>query len=501
MTHMMKLSEVLAVFKAKQIEAQLIGDDIAFDCVGIDSRQIKRNQLFIAIKGENFDGNTFAVESLQLGAAAVMVSDATLANQIKHGLLVKDTRIALGLMAEYWRQQFAIPVIAVTGSNGKTTVKEMITSILRAASGSADAVLATQGNLNNDLGMPLTLLQVNAKHQYAVIEMGMNHTGEIAYLTKLAHPTVALVNNAGTAHIGELGSKDAIAAAKGEIFTGLQNSGIAIVNADDSYASYWIELIKQLGKDKKITTFGLNSPEMNSIDVTALVLEQAGVNQLNLSTPNGSVSFELAVLGQHNISNALAASAVAVALNISLQHIATGLANFSGVAGRLTQRAGFNDALVIDDTYNANPDSMRAAIDVLSAKSGKTIFVMGAMGELGNDAAELHADIGQYAKDAGVQALYAIGENTMEAVSSFEVNSLGSINKAQQAYHFETTEDLADALKLAMDKYTTVLVKGSRFMSMERVVNLIIKKSEIKESEIKQQEVATQPKIMQQGAH
>lgn len=497
MTHMMKLSEVLAVFKAKQIEAQLIGDDIAFDCVGIDSRQIKRNQLFIAIKGENFDGNTFAMESLQLGAAAVMVSDATLANQIKHGLLIKDTRIALGLLGEYWRQKFVIPVIAVTGSNGKTTVKEMIASILRAASGSVDAVLATQGNLNNDFGMPLTLLQMSAQHQYAVIEMGMNHMGEIAYLTKLAHPTVALINNAGTAHIGELGSKDAIAEAKGEIFTGLAHAGIAVVNADDIYANYWMTSIKQLGADKKITTFGLS----NGLDVSAVVVEQAGISQLNLSTPNGSASFELAVLGQHNISNALAASAVAIALNISLQHIATGLANFTGVAGRLTQRVGFNDALVIDDTYNANPDSMRAAIDVLSAKSGKTIFVMGAMGELGNDAAELHADIGQYAKDAGVQALYAVGENTMEAVSSFEVNSLGSINKAQQAYHFETTEDLADALKLAMDKYTTVLVKGSRFMRMERVVNLIVKKPEIKESEIKQQEVATQPQIMQQGAH
>lgn len=488
---MMKLSELLSVLNVRQIEAQLIGEDIGFDCVGIDSRQIKRDQLFIAIKGENFDGNAFAVESLQLGAAAAIISDNTVASQIKHGLLVKDTRIALGLLGEYWRQKFAIPVIAITGSNGKTTVKEMVASILRTASGSAEAVLATRGNLNNDFGMPLTLLQMNKHHQYAVIEMGMNHTGEIAYLTKLAHPTVALVNNAGTAHIGELGSKDAIAAAKGEIFSGLENAGIAIVNADDSYASYWIELIKQLGTYKKITTFGLNGSGAKSVDVTALVLEQADITQLNLTTPKGGVSFELTVLGQHNVSNALAASAVAVALNISLQHIATGLANFTGVAGRLTQRIGFNEALIIDDTYNANPDSMRAAIDVLTAKSGKTIFVMGDMGELGNDAAELHAEIGQYAQDAGVQVMYAIGENSAEATRTFD-----STNKKQQAYHFETVEDLVAALKLAMDKLTTVLVKGSRFMRMERVVNLIIKKPEIE-----QQEQANQPEKMEQGAH
>ena len=460
---MMMLSELLNALKAKQIEAQLIGEDIAFNCVDIDSRQIKQYQLFVAIKGEHFDGNTFAAEALALGASAVIISDASLSHQIKHGLLVKDTRIALGILAEYWRQKFAMPVIAITGSNGKTTVKEMIAAILRNLTGNAESVLATKGNLNNDFGMPLTLLQMTAQHQYAVIEMGMNHTGEIAYLTQLVHPTIALINNAGTAHIGELGSKQAIAEAKGEIFLGLNAHGIAVINADDAYADYW----KALNTDKKIITFGLN----NAADVTATVDHLADDVALNLSTAKGNIRIKLAVLGQHNVFNALAASAVAVALDIPLQNIADGLNNFVGVNGRLTQHEGINSAVVIDDTYNANPDSMRAAIDVLSAKTGKTIFVIGDMGELGADAAELHADIGRYAQAAGVQAMYTIGEHSEEAARSF-----GASNKKQRAYHFEMIEDLAQAIELVMNKETTVLVKGSRFMRMERVVNLIIKK-------------------------
>ena len=489
-TAMMKLSECVGVLNAKQLPAQLIGEDITFNCVGIDSRQIKPHQLFVAIKGENFDGNRFAVEALALGAAAAIISDASLSTQIKHGILVKDTRLALGLLAEYWRQKFAIPVIAITGSNGKTTVKEMVAAILSTASTSTEAVLATKGNLNNDFGMPLTLLQMQAQHQYSVIEMGMNHTGEIAYLTQLAHPTVALINNAGTAHIGELGSKKAIAEAKAEIFLGLNAQGVALINADDAYADYW----KTLNANKKIITFGLD----NAADITATVDEQAGGLVLNLTSATGKVRFELAVLGQHNVVNALAASAVAIALDIPLQTIADALSQFTGVSGRLTQREGLNGALVIDDTYNANPDSMRAAIDVLSAKTGKTIFVMGDMGELGAEAAELHAEIGQYAQSAGVQALYSIGENSIEAARAFS-----EFNQKQRAYHFEEIEDLIEALEFAMDKTTTVLVKGSRFMRMERVVNCILKKLEqdaILEQH-KQQEQANQPATTEQGAH
>ena len=447
----MWLSELLSV-----LDAALIGEDIEFTSVGTDSRNIEQGQLFVAIKGEHFDGNQYATQALALGAAAVLVSDIAVTTTVKFGLLVKDTRIALGQLASYWRQKFALPLIAITGSNGKTTVKEMTAAILRATTANADAVLATNGNFNNDIGMPLTLLKLNASHQFAVIEMGMNHTGELHYLTHLAMPNIALVNNAGTAHIGELGSQDAIAAAKGEIFEGLQADGIAIINADDVYADYW----KSLNVGKKIVTFGLN----NSADITATSIEQNGMTQINLKAPTGNVTFTLNVLGIHNLRNALAASAVAYVLNISLANIAKGLTEFAGVSGRLTRRAGINGALVIDDTYNANPDSMHVAIDVLLAQAGKTIMVMGDMGELGDDTAKLHAEVGAYAKKVGVQAFYTLGEMTLEAAKAYGQNS----------HSFTEVEALVEALKPAMDAQTSVLVKGSRFMKMERVVNLIL---------------------------
>lgn len=452
---MMWLSELLCV-----LDAQLIGEDIEFTSVGTDSRSIVQGQLFVAIKGETFDGNQYALQALAQGAAAVLVSDNAVTLNVKSGLLVKDTRLALGQLASYWRQKFTMPLIAITGSNGKTTVKEMTAAILSAATANAGAVLATKGNLNNDIGMPLTLLKLNASHQFAVIEMGMNHTGELDYLTHLAMPNVALVNNAGTAHIGELGSQQAIAAAKGEIFAGLNEAGIAIINADDAYADYW----KFLNKGKKIVTFGLT----DTAELSASSVEQNGMMQINLKTPTGNVTFDLNVLGAHNVRNALAASAVAYALNISLANIAQGLTEFTGVSGRLTRRAGINGAVVIDDTYNANPDSMRVAIDVLVAQAGTTVMVMGDMGELGDDAAKLHAEIGAYAKKSGVQFFYTLGDMSLEAAKAY-----GQDDNQTQAQNFNSVEALVEALKPVINQQTIVLVKGSRFMKMERVVNLI----------------------------
>ncbi len=456
---MMRLSELLSV-----LDAQLIGEDIEFTSVGTDSRSIEQGQLFVAITGEIFDGNQYAVQALAQGAAAVLVSDNTVTLNVKSGLLVKDTRLALGQLASYWRQKFTLPLIAITGSNGKTTVKEMTAAILGAATANAGAVLTTKGNFNNDIGMPLTLLKLNANHQFAVIEMGMNHTGELDYLTRLAMPDIALVNNAGTAHIGELGSQEAIAAAKGEIFAGLNEAGIAIINADDAYADYWASSIKCLNKGIKVVTFGLT----NTAGISASSVEQNGMVQINLKTPAGNVTFDLNVLGAHNVRNALAASAVAYALNISLSHVAKGLTEFSGVSGRLTRRAGINGALVIDDTYNANPDSMRVAIDVLVAQAGRTVMVMGDMGELGDDAVKLHAEIGAYAKKSGVQFFYTLGDMSLEANKAYGQD----VNKAQ-AKNFNSVEALVEALKPVINEQTIVLVKGSRFMKMERVVNLI----------------------------
>ena len=452
----MMLSEI-----AKAVGGQMLGHevgmpDVLCESIGSDSRNIQKNQLFVAIKGEYFDGNTFAQAAIKQGAAAVMVSDAN--TKARPALLVPDTRLALGNLAKYWRNKFTLPLVAITGSNGKTTVKEMLSAILKAANKN---VLATQGNLNNDIGMPMTLLNLRKQHTVAVIEMGMNHLGEIDYLTRIAQPNIAVINNAGTAHIGELGSRDNIAQAKGEIFAGLQKDGIAIINADDTYKDYW----KSLNPDKTIITFGFNQADNVSATYTESDgAENTGISKVTLNTPTGSVTFSLAMLGKHNISNALAASACAVALGISNSDIAHGLSNMQAVKGRLQRKAGFNGASLIDDTYNANPDSMKAAIDVLAAQKGDTIFVMGDMAELGADAPQMHADIGAYAKQKGVQTLFTFGELSAQASATF----------GSEAQHFDALETLLDKLRSAMHKYVTVLVKGSRFMQMERVVNAIV---------------------------
>lgn len=444
---MMRLSEA-----ALATRGQLIGADVEFCCVGTDSRAIKKGQLFVALKGENFDGHEYAAQSLEQGASAVLVSKAS---NVSPAVVVEDTRLALGDLASHWRAKFDMPVVAITGSNGKTTVKEMLAAILKVATADDASVLATQGNLNNDIGLPMTMLNLGKQHRYAVLEMGMNHTGELSYLSNLAKPNVALVNNAGTAHIGELGSLEAIANAKGEIFEGLADGGTAIINADDVFANLW----KNLASKHQQVTFGLKA----KADVTAKYELHAASSDLELIAPNGTVKFTLPAPGLHNVSNALAAASAALALNVSLENIATGLSNFAGVKGRLQTKQGFAGAKVIDDTYNANPMSMKAAIDVLKASAGQRIFVMGDMAELGADAASMHAEIGAYAKTAGIEKFYALGELTKNAVTSFGANAM----------HFETIEALAESLKNMMNAETTVLVKGSRSMRMERVVDAI----------------------------
>jgi UDP-N-acetylmuramoyl-tripeptide--D-alanyl-D-alanine ligase len=446
---MMHLSEAAIALNAKHV-----GADVPFDSVGSDSRNIIAGQLFVALKGENFDGNAYAAEAINKGAAAVMVLDSTVG--VQPALLVQNTRIALGELAKYWRNKFSAPVVAITGSNGKTTTKEMLTTILAVTAKDSDKVHATYGNLNNDIGLPLTLLKISAGHEYIVVEMGMNHLGEINYLTHIAKPNIAVINNAGTAHIGELGSRDNIAKAKGEIFSGLQDDGVAVINVDNDYAAYW----QSLNARRKVVTFGI----VNKADVTATYQEIDGVSLIKLSTPNGSVDFKLQVQGAHNISNALAASAAAYALGISNADIAKGLENFSGVYGRLERKAGINAAVIIDDTYNANPDSMKAAIGVLAKLAGKKILVLGDMGELGTDAKNMHTEIGAYAKAAGLTELYCIGELSVEMVQGF----------GDGAQHFGSPEEIAEAVLPQLKSGTTVLVKGSRFMQMERVVNLLV---------------------------
>ena len=444
----MMLSEAAAA-----IGGSLIGADVRFASVGTDSRDIASGQLFVALKGDRFDGHDYLEQAMSQGASAVLVSED---KGVTPAIVVNDTCQALGKLASFWRKKFTIPFVAITGSNGKTTIKEMLVAVLANHTGGAEKIHATAGNLNNHIGLPLTLLKLRAHHRYSVLEMGMSHLGEIAYLADIAKPDVAVISNAGTAHIGEVGSRSNIAQAKGEIFSGLTGDGVAVINADDDYADYW----KSLNTNRKMVTFGLNA----NADVSATFKEKSGACHVQLTTKMGQADVMLNALGTHNVRNALAACAAAAALGISIKEIADGLSHFHAVKGRLQRKLGVSHALVIDDTYNANPDSMRAAIDVLAKLSGKKVLVLGDMGELGSDAPRMHAEIGAYAKASDIDALYCFGELSQAALNSFGVG----------ARYFSNIDTLIDALLQEMRQGDSVLVKGSRFMKMERVVNAIV---------------------------
>ena len=426
--------------------------------VSTDTRTLASGVLFIALKGERFDGHDFVAAATERGAAAVMVSREWAEGKTIDlpALVVADTRLALGALGAWWRGRFDIPLIGVTGSNGKTTVKEMLAAILRAQA-AADgydaelAVLATTGNLNNEIGLPLMLLRLHAGHRAAVIEMGMNHPGEIAYLTRLAQPTVALVNNAQRAHLEGLGGVAEVARAKGEIFDGLREGGIAVINADDPFSSLW----RELNVGRRMSSFGLDQPA----DVQGQVELKALGSMLTVTAPQGAVEVALRVPGTHNARNALAAATAALAAGASLDAVSQGLTFFSGVKGRLQVRQAVAGAILIDDTYNANPDSVRAAIDVLAATPGRKILVLGDMGEIGGQTGQFHDEIGGYAKSQGLDQLFALGEHS----------ELASRNFGAGGQHFAGIEALLAALVPQLDGDTVVLVKGSRFMRMERV--------------------------------
>jgi UDP-N-acetylmuramoyl-tripeptide--D-alanyl-D-alanine ligase len=443
-----------ALAASNKLGARLIGSDANFIGVSIDSRTVAKDELFIAIKGENFDGHDYVEKAFARGASAALVSREVATASATPQIIVGDTILAMGRLAQFWRSQFSIPVIALTGSNGKTTVKEMLRSILLSHVGAqeSETILATAGNLNNHIGVPLMMMRLNHAHRYAVFEMGMNHLGEIDYLTRLVSPDVALIIMAGTAHIGELGSREAIAEAKGEIFTGLSSSGIAVVNMHDRFGSYWRELAGQ----RRVIGFG--------IDANDEVVGEFSAQSLHIHHAGESVEAHLHVVGEHNQRNALAAAATAIALNIPLQTVREGLEDFEGVDGRLRAYSGHKDATIIDDTYNANPDSVRAAIDVLAAKPGKRYLVLGDMGELGADAPSMHADIGTYARHAELDGLFALGTLTEQTV----------IELGRDGWHFESPDDLLAELEKVLAPNVTVLVKGSRFMKMERVVEKLV---------------------------
>lgn len=456
-------------------------------CVSTDTRSIPAGALFVALVGERFDAHDFIISAVAEGATAAMVNrerasvlalDPRLASFPL--LVVDDTRKGLGRLAAEWRRQFQIPVIGITGSNGKTTTKEMIASILGVAfplvdqattSEEADSrVLATQGNLNNEIGLPLTLLRLRSFHAAAVVEMGMSHPGEIGYLSQIAMPTVGVVTNAQRAHLEGMNDLEAVAREKGCIYSGLAADGVAIIPGDETFTPLWVDMaadyqtikVGSPGKSMDLTYFSgteeRGAPE-GTFETQKLVLEWQG-KPYEVLVP---------LLGAHNLKNAAVAAAATLSAGVSMSSVITGLEKCRGAKGRLERKPGPQGAVVVDDSYNANPDSVRAAIDVLASHSGPKILVLGDMGEIGDSSEACHTEVGEYAREKGISTLFSLGQASQRAASSF----------GGQGYACNTPEELVSQLLPRLDSQTMVLVKGSRFMRMERVVNLLSKLSEI----------------------
>jgi UDP-N-acetylmuramoyl-tripeptide--D-alanyl-D-alanine ligase len=429
-------------------------------CNGIatDTRSLMPGDLFVALCGPRFDGHDFLAEARRRGAVAALVS-----REVEAGLptvTVEDTLVALGRLAGWWRGRFAVPVAAVTGSNGKTTVKEMLARILSGLG----AGVVTRGNLNNEIGVPMTVLGLNSGHRYAVIEMGARAPGDIAWLAAIVRPEVAVVTNAASAHLAGFGDLAGVARAKGELFTGLPADGIAVINEDDPHAAGW----RAMAGDRRIIGFSAERPA--DVFADAIVADGNGACAFDLHLPQGQARVALRVPGRHNVMNALAAAAVACGMGATLEQVVAGLQAMGGVPRRLQLRPGVHDSRVLDDTYNANPDSMAAALDVLAAcgQGGEKILVLGDMGELGDAARQLHERIGRKARAVGVDGLHAFGTLTEAAAAAFGAG----------AQHYADREALIRGVRETLRARVgggsaTVLVKGSRVMCMERVADAL----------------------------
>lgn len=437
-------------YLAQATGGQLEGRDVAFEGVSIDSRTAPAKSLFVALRGPNFDGHAFAADALKRGAAGLLVErvlDVALPQ-----VVVPDTAAALARFASEWRRRFSLPLVGVTGSNGKTTTKEILGTIL-AREGSC---LVTRGNLNNHFGVPLMLLELESSHRSAVIEMGANHGGEIAHLAAIAQPTVGLVTNAGAAHLEGFGSLDGVARGKGEMFSALAGRGTAVINADDVYAPLW----KQLAGASRVLTFGIDA----AADVVARdVRLEAGPSgfrsSFDLVMPAGVRSITLQLGGLHNVRNALGAAAAAAAAGASFDNIAAGLAQVRPVAGRLDLQPALRGAFLVDDSYNANPTSLRAGLETFRGLPGRRWLVLGEMREVGASADEQHAEIGRFARASGIERLFAVGERTRIAADAF----------GSGAQWFADLDALIAAVEAGLEPGVTLLIKGSRSNRLERV--------------------------------
>lgn len=441
MDNWLRLSEVALMAKG-----ELQGDDVFVSGVATDTRNLKFGDVFVALQGEKYDGHKFIDESIEQIVRGVLVHKSvdTKLPMVK----VEDTLAGMTHWAHAWKKKVNPCLVAVTGSNGKTTVKQMMSEILR----QAGKVCATQGNLNNHIGVPLTLLSLRMNDQFAVIEMGANHHGEIHKLSVLAEPRVAVITNAGPAHLEGFGSVAGVAQAKGEIIDGVLQAGAVVLNADDDYLDVWLRKAEHLS----VLTFGFNE----NAQIRGTMLSESS---LLISTPAYEVKVSLPVLGKHNMYNALAATAAAYALGVEKNNVLVGLQNTSQVSGRLQIRQGILGATIIDDTYNANPASLQAAIEVLCAQHGEPWLVLGDMGELGSEAESIHAHMGEIARAAGVKRLFGLGELAAFAVSAF----------GERGLHFQQHDELSKELLSQLNADCCVLVKGSRAMHMEDVVKLV----------------------------
>ena len=439
---------------ADAVHGQLIGEAIDITGVSIDTRTLKQGNLYIALRGKNFDGHQFIVNAEQCGAAALIVE--RLVDTVLPQILVANSRLALAELAGFWRQQCQLKVVGVTGSNGKTTVKEMIAAILS----TQGETLFTKGNLNNDIGVPLTLLEIDEKHQFAVIEMGANHPGEIAYSSRYVQADVVVITNAGAAHIEGFGSLDGIARSKGEIVIGLKEDGIAVLNADDVYFPLWLAMASK----RRIASFGLTQQAQVTANNSVSEFGAKGFEtRFQLQSDKGEIDIQLQLAGEHNVKNALAAAAVAMQFNIDLISIKQGLAQLKPVLGRMQALKGSQGNLVIDDTYNANPSSLAVALQALK-QDDENWLILGAFGELGGDSAEIHYKMGEMIKSSSVKKLFAVGEMAKQTVIAF----------GQGGQFFHSQAQLITALTENITGRETLLVKGSRSQKMENVVAALV---------------------------
>ena len=439
----MRLSKI-----AEILRTQLIGNDGEFTAINTDSRTLKVGELFIALRGENFNGHDFVHEAQKRGAAGVLVDHPLLVNLPQ--IVAHDTVRALGELGKWKRNNINFPIIAVTGSSGKTTTRAMISSILSGVG----PVLSSTKSFNNEIGVPLTLWQLSAKYKFGVLEIGANHFGEITHLVRMVRPQVAVITNAGPAHLEGFSSVDGVACAKGEILRGLVPDGIAVLNADDKYFSYW----QHLAEPHRIVTFGLQNQA--EVMMTDLHLNEEHQASFTLLSPQGAIAINLPLLGAHNAWNALSAAAVAGALGIGNEAIKAGLEKVAAGDQRLQVYPGFAGAKIIDDSYNAIPTAVLAALEILARTQHKKIFVFGGMSEVGEEVVLWHEKIGQSARALNIDALYVYGAHAPIVARAFGAN----------AYTFTDHNELVAALKPQLDERTTVLIKGSRVSRMEKVV-------------------------------